>query len=495
MKKLVLLYTLCLITFAAYAQTEDKKWNLGFYGGITQYNGDKGMNFYGVDQPATYGFASISISRYLSKHFDASMFFTRGELGNTEPHTAWTVPADGPNHFLVRLNTANLLIRYNLLAPKWAVRPYLYAGVGVIMHEAIHSIKHERYDYALSSFGGGFNFRLNSVMSFQIEESFMYTTADDIDSDVNEANDGYLYHKVGLTFNLGKKKDVDNDGVSDKNDKCPNTPPGITVDSHGCPLDRDGDGIMDYMDDCADVMGTASLKGCPDKDMDGITDKEDRCPDIFGTVELIGCPDTDKDGIADIDDKCPGTKTGYKVDATGCTLDNDKDGVVNEEDRCPELTGILAFNGCPDTDGDGVADNVDRCPTVKGTIENKGCPEIAKADIIKITVIASKIYFETGSAKLKLISNSQLDDLAEILKRNEAVNLSIEGHTDNVGDDAYNMDLSQKRTESVRDYLISKGISSTRLNAIGYGETKPVADNTKAAGKAKNRRVELKTSY
>ena len=94
-----------------------------------------------------------------------------------------------------------------------------------------------------------------------------------------------------------------------------------------------------------------------------------------------------------------------------------------------------------------------------------------------------------------MISNASLDDLSDILKRNEVVNLTIEGHTDNVGDDAYNMKLSQQRTESVKEYLISKGISAARLTAIGYGETKPVADNAKAAGKAKNRRVELKTSY
>lgn len=267
------------------------------------------------------------------------------------------------------------------------------------------------------------------------------------------------------------------------------------MDVNGCPLDRDADGVADYQDACPDVAGIQSLKGCPDKDLDGITDKEDRCPEVAGSVELKGCPDADKDGIVDIDDKCPGTKAGYKVDATGCTLDNDQDGIVNEEDLCPELAGILAFKGCPDTDGDGVSDKDDRCPTVKGPIPNKGCPEIAKVDIQRITVIASKIYFETNKAELKLISHSALDDLAEILKRNENVNLTVEGHTDSDGDDAYNADLSQKRTESVKAYLISKGIAESRLTAIGYGETKPVADNKTNAGKAKNRRVELKTSY
>ncbi len=493
MKKKLLLCAGLLSAFLSQAQTSERKWNIGLHGGLTQYNGDKGQNFYATDQ-AAYGFASLSISRYLGKHFDASLFLTRGELGNVEPITPWTKPGE-TTHFLVRLNTANLVLRYNILSERYILRPYLYAGAGVIMHEDYQSTKDERYDYALPSFGGGFNIRITPVISLQIQESFMYTTADDIDGDVNEANDGYLYHTAGLTFNLGRKKDADKDGVSDKNDKCPNTPPGVVVDKTGCPLDKDFDGVADYIDDCPDAAGVAALKGCPDKDGDGIADKEDRCPDVSGSVALKGCPDTDNDGVADLDDKCADTKTGYKVDATGCALDNDKDGLVNEEDRCPDLAGPLALKGCPDTDGDGVSDMDDRCPKTKGTISNKGCPEIAKEDIKRITLIASKIFFETNSAKLKAVSNAQLDDLAEILKRNDGVNLTVEGHTDNVGDDAYNMKLSQERTESVKLYLEGKGISGVRLNAIGFGETKPIGDNKKATGRTQNRRVELKTAF
>jgi len=277
MKKLILMCVTTVIGLTAYSQTPEKKWNIGFYGGITQYNGDRGMNFYHTDQPAVYGFAAVSFSRYLSDHFDASVFFTRGEVGNTEPRSEWSSEID-PNHFLVRMNTANLVLRFNLLAPRWAIRPYVYAGAGIIMHERIYGL-HERFDYAMPSFGGGFNFRLNSTVSFQLEESFMYTTADNMDHDEGGgSNDGYLYHKAGLTFNLGKQKDADNDGVSDKKDKCGNTAPGVFVDAVGCPLDRDNDGVADHEDTCADIAGIASLKGCPDKDLDGITDTKDRFP-------------------------------------------------------------------------------------------------------------------------------------------------------------------------------------------------------------------------
>jgi outer membrane protein OmpA-like peptidoglycan-associated protein len=267
------------------------------------------------------------------------------------------------------------------------------------------------------------------------------------------------------------------------------------VDKAGCPLDKDGDGIADYLDKCPDLAGTKALEGCPDKDGDGIADKDDSCPDISGLAALKGCPDSDKDGIADLDDKCPNTKAGYKVDPMGCPMDNDKDGVINEEDACPDKAGIVALKGCPDTDGDGVADNEDRCPNVKGTFANKGCPEIAIEDVKKITQIASKIFFETNSDKLKVASLAQLDELAEILKRYEAANLIIEGHADSQGEDAFNLTLSQKRTESVKTYLMEKGIMESRLTAIGYGETRPIADNNTSLGRAKNRRVELKTSY
>ncbi|RZM09937.1 MAG: OmpA family protein, partial [Pedobacter sp.] len=206
-------------------------------------------------------------------------------------------------------------------------------------------------------------------------------------------------------------------------------------------------------------------------------------------------PDADADGVADIDDKCPGTKSGYKVDTTGCPLDNDKDGVLNEDDACPDLAGTMALKGCPDKDGDGVADNEDRCPDVAGTIANKGCPEITKEEEQKITEIASKIFFENNSDKLKTASLNQLDELTAILQKYETANLTIEGYTDSNGSDEFNLKLSERRTQSVKTYLVKQGIPESRLTSTGMGEANPVADNKTAAGRARNRRVELKTSY
>jgi len=494
--KIVLFCIGLLFVSTARSQTDEKKWNIGIQGGLTQYNGDKGQNFYSFNQ-AAYGFGGISFSRYLSRHFDISLFGTRGELGNVQPISSWSTPSDiANNHFLVRMNTANLVLRLNITGPQAPVRPYLYVGAGAIVYDKRYSETTRRMDYALPSFGAGFNIRLTDVIYLQLQESFMYSSTDEIDHAVRGGtNDAYLFHTVGLTFNLGKKKDADLDGVSDKKDKCPLTPSGVMVDESGCPVDRDKDGVADYQDVCPDVFGLASLSGCPDKDQDGVADKDDRCPDVAGSAALDGCPDADKDGVADIDDKCPGTKAGYRVDSTGCAIDSDKDGVVNEEDHCPNVAGVVALQGCPDTDGDGIADVNDHCPDAKGSVANNGCPEIPKADIQRITVIAGQIFFETGSDKLKLESQSSLDELVSLLNKYPSAHLTIEGHTDNVGDDEYNMKLSQKRTDSVKAYLVSKGISESRLTAVGFGETQPVADNKTAAGRSKNRRVELKTSF
>lgn len=484
MKKLLLVSLCFLHTLFAHSQTQDKKWNIGLHGGASQYKGDFGNDFYKTDM-AFYGFGGITISRYIGSHFDLNLLATKGKIGfNREA-----------GQFKRDVSTATLNFRFNILGPSSFVRPYLFIGGGAIQYDKNINITEKTIDFIAPSFGAGFNFKLGPDVMLNLQETFLYSNADNRDGAVADENDAYLFHMVGLTFNFGNKKDADKDGVADRLDKCADTPSGVAVDKTGCPLDKDKDGVADYVDACPDVAGTAALKGCPDKDSDGIADNEDRCPDAAGSMELKGCPDEDKDGVADMDDKCAGTPTGYKVDATGCQMDNDKDGVMNEDDLCPDKAGSQALKGCPDTDGDGVADNEDRCPEVKGTIANKGCPEIAKEDVKKITQIASKIFFETNSDKLKVASTVQLDELATILKRYEAANLIIQGHTDDRGDDAYNMTLSQKRTESVKTYLMGQGIMESRLTATGFGESKPIADNKTSTGRAKNRRVELVTSY
>ena len=230
-------------------------------------------------------------------------------------------------------------------------------------------------------------------------------------------------------------------------------------------LDKDGDGVLDAGDRCPDVAGIAALQGGPDKGGDGIADAEDKCPDEAGIAKYQGCPIPDTDG----------------------------DGINDEEDKCPSVKGVARYQGCPvpDTDGDGINDEEDKCPSRPGVAENAGCPVIAKEVIEKINFAAKNVFFNSGSFKLMPKSYKSLNNVVAILKADESLFLDIDGHTDASGADDKNQVLSENRAKAVKDYLISKGIAESRLTFTGYGETKPVADNATAAGRAKNRRTEM----
>ncbi|MEQ1677245.1 MAG: OmpA family protein [Chitinophagaceae bacterium] len=261
-------------------------------------------------------------------------------------------------------------------------------------------------------------------------------------------------------------------------------------------LDRDGDGVPDNADACPDTAGLVSLQGCPDRDDDGIADKDDACPDEKGPASLNGCPDRDGDGITDKTDKCPDIKGVARYE--GCPIpDRDNDGINDEEDKCPAVAGVARYQGCPvpDTDKDGINDEEDKCPNLAGVPENQGCPAIAEEVKKKVNKAAQNILFITGSAKLQKSSYKGLDEVAKILAENPEMELNIDGHTDNVGSEEMNQTLSDNRAASVKNYFTSKGIVEGRIKSAGHGELMPIADNKTAAGRQKNRRVELLLSY
>ena len=266
--------------------------------------------------------------------------------------------------------------------------------------------------------------------------------------------------------------------------------------------DRDGDGVPDDEDLCPDVPGKPEFHGCPDTDGDGIPDNEDDCPLQPGPRETRGCPvakDTDGDGIPDDIDRCPmdaEDKDGFQ-DEDGCPdPDNDGDGIVDRLDACPNDPGPLENQGCPilDRDGDGVPDSEDRCPDVPGPKDNGGCPRKYTLVQVKKEKLEIKQQVHFANAKFRVLPDSfrLLDEVAQVLNDLPAMRISVEGHTDNVGGEAANLRLSQRRAEAVRDYLVAKGISPARLEAVGYGPTKPIASNKTPKGKAKNRRTEFR---
>ena len=266
-------------------------------------------------------------------------------------------------------------------------------------------------------------------------------------------------------------KDSDGDGVPDGRDKCIHTPKGEPVTPFGCPYDLDFDGVYDYEDQCKDQAGPRENNGCPwgDKDNDGIMDNVDECPDVPGIKVFHGCPDTDGDGIKD------------------------------KDDQCPKQRGTIAYKGCPppfvDKDGDGIGDYDDLCPSVPGVKTNKGCPEI-KAEEKKILDEAFKnLLFETNSDVIVESSYNSLNKLASLLINHPKYKIHLEGHTDNVGNDDANMDLSKRRSIAVKNYLIQKGVQEFRISTDGFGETRPVDTNDTDDGRHNNRRVEMNIIY
>ncbi len=200
--------------------------------------------------------------------------------------------------------------------------------------------------------------------------------------------------------------------------------------------------------------------------------------------------DSDGDGVPDSMDKCPGTPRGARVDSNGCERDSDGDGVVDSRDRCPGTPAGTKVDarGCElDSDGDGVVDSKDKCPNTKAgvRVDVNGCE-------IKAVIKLPGVNFELNSARLTEGSIRVLDDAAATLKKHSDIKAEVAGHTDSTGDASYNQQLSQRRAESVMRFLVSKGVDAGRLNAKGYGESSPIADNGTREGRAKNRRVELR---
>lgn len=266
---------------------------------------------------------------------------------------------------------------------------------------------------------------------------------------------------------------------------------GLTIKFGGS--DRDGDGIYDKDDACPDEAGLVEFNGCPDSDGDGIIDSEDDCKFEFGLKEFKGCPDTDGDGVPDNLDDCidvPGPKENK-----GCPWpDTDGDGLTDNLDKCPTVAGPKENNGCPwpDTDGDGVADKDDKCPEVKGPASNNGCPELTQEHAAQLSQYAKTILFNSGKSTFQKQTYPVLQAITSILKQYPDAKFSIEGHTDSDGSDALNQKLSEERAAAVKNYLIENGIDTSRLSSAGYGESRPIDTNKTAAGKANNRRVEVK---
>ena len=260
-------------------------------------------------------------------------------------------------------------------------------------------------------------------------------------------NDIFFTGRAGFSFYFGGTSDMDNDGVNDADDLCPDTPPFVKVDEFGCPIDTDKDGVPDYLDNCSETPRNV-------------------------IVDQNGCPlDVDEDGVLDYLDLCPDTPDGVKVDSRGCPADLDEDGIPDYKDLCPNTPVGTEVNkwGCP----------------IEETVVE--IPEPEKTEFI----LSGGVTFDINKADLLPPAYIDLDKVLKVMKDRPLTKWKIEGHTDNTGSYKRNKELSLQRAQSVYNYFIKNGIAAARLQVYGYGSDYPIADNITETGKAMNRRVTI----
>ena len=380
--------------------------------------------------------ADMSLGRYLGKGFGVEL---AGAVNQIEK--PWGSGADA-TFFGLDLN-----VKYDLnnaFGQTGWFDPFLYAGIGENWVGVENGLG--------LNLGLGFNAWISDNVGINVTSGY---------KKVNTPIDFEMFqHSVGLVWKFGNK-DRDADGVNNKEDKCPDEAGLAEFD--GCAdTDADKDGVKDCCDKCPEVPGLAEFDGCPDTDGDGVQDSKDKCPTVAGLKALHGCPDKDGDGVADGDD------------------------------ACIDVPGPKGNSGCPykDTDEDGIIDIIDRCVETPGPESNEGCPEIF-ADQLFLDESFRKVYFDTNKSNIRPDAAAALDQVAAVLTKTENTlfKFKIEGHTDSTASDAYNMTLSTARANSVKQYLISKGVASNRLDSEGFGESYPIDTNATNEGRQNNRRV------
>ncbi len=355
-------------------------------------------------------------------------------------YLVWNIKDPVADSAIKAVDENNITVDFN------AAEMFISGSLGLDMHASDKLSLHLKssYDY-LTGIGTSFDDASNSnrprsQMRFTLVLSYLFGKSEhkEMLSPFWASRSGD--EKKDLSKTRPEERDSDGDGISDRDDKCPNTPRGAYIDEEGCPKDADGDGIFDGMDDCPETPPAAK-----------------------GFVDIHGCPiDSDYDGIPDYLDRCRSGPIGALVDEFGCPTDGD---------------------------GDGVYDGLDDCPATQPGIEvdERGCIDVS---FINKPYLVN-VDYRPGSFELDPRTKERLKPLISKLKILNQVKITINGYTDNVGPAEANQTVSQRRANRMRDWLESEGISRDRMTAVGKGETNFLTSNDTADGRAKNRRIEL----
>lgn len=483
---IITLVVLLISISEAEAQSWEQPTWLNFYFGHHQYDGDLGneMLEFQVGEDWTGG---IGIGQYLNEYLDLELSAIYGRF-TYKNFTIQDNPLKSRTSFVRNFISADALLKFMILREPAYVRPFVGTGIGVTRifggntsvitsfnPREVRRLPSERTKiFAQLPLQLGVDVKITRNINATLNATYHRTFSDGIEGrggefDIDGKNhDDFINYAVGIKFSLNKTNDSDGDGIPNRNDLCPNS---FGKSFWGCP-DSDGDGIVDNEDACPGEAGGSALNGCPDSDRDGIENSRDECPNEAGSIANNGCP---------------------------VESDTDSDGITDDEDACPNSPGDISNNGCPeDADGDGIANIDDRCPQVAGVATNDGCPEKKELDEnVKVDLqnIIESLQFTISSSNIDPSSFDELDRLAQIMNDDQELRLIIRGHTDNTGNSNTNLELSVDRANSVKQYLVDKGVQARRIAAFGYGETRPVASNDTPEGRLQNRRVELDLYY
>lgn len=406
-------------------------WEVGFFGGVWKPADNIELHDRNLPPPIRYDLSAelgLRAGYYPLRHLGIE-----GELAMmpTRLHTE--------QRAFVSTARAQAVVQLGL----WRLVPFAVIGGGVLAVRSEPNAAGRNGDEALHV-GGGLKFFVKEHIVLRLEGRDVMSPKEGITPTAPAHSPEILF---GFTVALGPRK--------------PKAEPP--------PPDQDGDGFLDSEDECPTVAGIAP-DGCPakDSDGDGFLDREDACPEDAG-VAPDGCPIPDSDG----------------------------DGFLDPDDACKDEVGVEP-DGCPlrDVDGDGLFPPEDECPnepeTVNGFEDEDGCPDELPEEVKKYTGVIEGIFFDTGKATIRSKSFAELDAAVKVLTDYPMLRVEISGHTDTKGKRDKNLLLSQARADSVKQYMVSKGVAERRIVTRGAGPDEPIGDNATKDGRQQNRRIEFK---
>lgn len=481
MRQFILLIVFLIGSLSAGAQTRSYKWSVDVGGGV-----------YGAYFDTTHGgLTKLSLARYVSPSFDITLANSLGVMQiNPSP--------------LLEITASSLNLRYKffndvVLDEDAALKPYVLMGPALSTN----------YGKIMCSIHAGVGLRVNISERVAIFSEYNFVQTPGASYQSNDPRDvlniyakkrlSYWTGAVGLCFQLGGSPDLDGDGVCRDDDRCPDTPKGVKVDRHGCPIDTDKDGVPDYLDLCPKEAGSPAFAGCPapkapelafeDRDFDGVFDADDECPDTPGDAETKGCPDDGSRTPLNLFSQLPERPSTPQPQPQA----------LETPARTPK-TEFQAFVMPESIPAPETAPSKPTSKNTKPTPEpSKPTPKITKPETAQPIApppsakaeLELDIFFDFDAYTLTPTEKQKLNKLLQLLNRLPQYSITIVGNTDSAGRSDYNHKLSLIRAKTVENYLVKRGLDKKRIISKGLGEINPQTPNNSQKNQQQNRRVSI----